>query len=87
MAWEIRFTPRAAQAYRKLDKPVQKRISAFLHNVSKLDDPRMRGKALVANKVGLWRWRVGDHRIIADIDSETVVVTVVDVGHRSVVYR
>lgn len=58
MAWSIKFTPRAAKSFRKLDKPVQKQISKFLREVAELDDPRVRGKGLVGDKSGLWRWRV-----------------------------
>lgn len=86
MAWEISFTHRAAKAFRKLDKPVQRRVSRLLHEVAGLDDPRVRGKALVGDKSGLWRWRVGDYRVIADIYDKKVTVVVVDVDHRSHVY-
>ncbi|MCH6197786.1 type II toxin-antitoxin system RelE/ParE family toxin [Corynebacterium mastitidis] len=52
-----------------------------------LDDPRSRGKALVATKSGLWRWRVGDYRLVAEIVDRTVVIVVLDLGHWSTVYR
>ena len=86
MAWSIEFTPRAAKSSRKLDKPVQKQISKFLREVAELDDPRVRGKGLVADKSGLWRWRVGDYRVIVSILDEAVVVNVIDVGHRRNIY-
>jgi addiction module toxin, relE/stbE family len=86
VAWSIEFTPRAAKSFRKLDKPVQKQISKFLREVAELDDPRVRGKGLVADKSGLWRWRVGDYRVIVSILDEAVVVNVIDVGHRRNIY-
>ena len=86
MAWSIEFTPRAAKSFRKLDKPVQKQISKFLREVAELDDPRVRGKGLVADKSGLWRGRVGDYRVIVSILDEAVVVNVIDVGHRRNIY-
>ncbi|CAB0485710.1 type II toxin-antitoxin system RelE/ParE family toxin [Corynebacterium diphtheriae bv. mitis] len=86
MAWEISFSPRAVKSFKKLDTGEQRRVSKFLREVGALEDPRLRGKALTANKSGLWRWRVGDYRIIADIVDARVVVVVVDVGHRSKVY-
>ncbi|OLN20130.1 type II toxin-antitoxin system RelE/ParE family toxin [Corynebacterium diphtheriae] len=52
-----------------------------MREVGAFEDPRLRGKALTANKSGLWRWRVGDYRIIADIVDARVVV-----GHRSKAY-
>ncbi|AEX45428.1 type II toxin-antitoxin system RelE family toxin [Corynebacterium diphtheriae] len=86
MAWEISFSPRAVKSFKKLDTGEQRRVSKFLREVGALEDPRLRGKALTANKSGLWRWRVGDYRIIADIVDARVVVVVVDVGHRSKAY-
>lgn len=86
MAWEISFSPRAVKSFKKLDTAEQRRVSKFLREVGALEDPRLRGKALTANKSGLWRWRVGDYRIIADIVDARVVVVVVDVGRRSKVY-
>lgn len=86
MAWRINFTPRGAKAFRKLARPMQKRVSRFLREVAELEDPRSRGKGLVGDKSGLWRWRVGDYRVIAAIYENTVTVTVVDLGHRREVY-
>jgi len=86
VAWEINFSPRAVKSFKKLDTAEQRRVSKFLREVGALEDPRLRGRALTANKSGLWRWRVGDYRIIADIVDARVVVVVVDVGHRSKVY-
>lgn len=86
MAWEISFSPRAVKSFKKLDTAEQRRVSKFLREVGALEDPRLRGKALTANKSGLWRWRVGNYRIIADIVDARVVVVVVDVGHRSKIY-
>lgn len=86
MAWEIRFSPRASKGFKKLDTAEQRRVSKFLREVAALEDPRSRGKAMTANKAGLWRWRVGDYRVVADIVDDQVVVVVVDVGHRSKIY-
>ncbi|WP_297742298.1 type II toxin-antitoxin system RelE/ParE family toxin [uncultured Tessaracoccus sp.] len=85
MTWSIDFTEKAAKTFRKLDKPIQRRIVSYLREVAQ-DDPRNRGKALTADFAGLWRWRVGNWRIIAHIDDSSVLILVVDVDHRSRVY-
>ena len=72
---------------KKLDKTAAKRITSKLRQVSQLDDPRSIGKALVGNFAGLWRYRVGDYRIICDIEDEILLVLVVDVAHRNKIYR
>lgn len=68
---------------------VRRRIRAFLsERVALLDDPRQLGGALQgAHFAGLWRYRVGDYRILVDIRDEIVTVLVVGIGHRGEVYR
>ncbi len=87
MAWRIRFSKEADKSLRKLDRQVSARILDELEEVSRLDDPRTRGKALVGNLAGLWRYRVGDYRVVCDIEDEVLVILVVGVAHRSSVYR
>ena len=87
MSWRIRFSKEADKALRKFDKQASARILDELEEVSRLADPRSRGKALVGNLAGLWRYRAGDYRVICDIEDEVLVVLVVGVAHRSSVYR
>ena len=75
------------RSMRKLDKQIAKRIVAKLREISRLEDPRSMGKGLTENKSGLWRYRVGDYRIVVDIEDDVLVILVVDVDHRSRVYR
>ena len=58
-----------------------------IHQISQLDNPRSMGKALSSNKTGFWRYRVGDYRIICDIEDAVLVILVVEVNHRSKVYK
>lgn len=87
MVWRIDFTRNADKAMRKLDKGVAARVFDELDEIAKLEDPRSMGKGLTENKSGLWRYRVGDYRIVADIEDDVLVILVVDVDHRSKVYR
>jgi mRNA interferase RelE/StbE len=88
LAWTIRVSEKAVQDLRKLDRQVARRIRGELAEVAGLEDPRSRGKALVGNLAGLWRYRVGDYRVICDIEDEILVVlVVVGVAHRSEAYR
>jgi mRNA interferase RelE/StbE len=59
---------------------------AYLEEVEALDDPRQRGKGLTANHSGVWRYRVGDYRILAQIIDNTLTVLAVNVDHRIDVY-
>lgn len=86
MAWRIEFDPRAVRELSRLDKPVARRIVTYLQEVGELSDPRSRGQALTGNLAGLWRYRVGDYRIIVDIHDTEVIIVAVQVGHRSSIY-
>lgn len=87
MAWLIRFDKGVERSLAKLDQQIAKRITSKLREIANLDDPRSVGKPLVGNLAGLWRYRVGDYRIICYIDDSELVILVVDVDHRSEVYR
>ena len=87
MAWRIDFTRNADKAMRKLDKGVAARVFDELDEIAKLEDPRSRGKALTGNLAGVWRYRVGDYRILCDINDGRLVILVVDVAHRREVCR
>lgn len=88
MAWAIDYTRTAKLQLKKLDKPVARRILDFMDNrVAKQEDPRSLGKALTGALGTLWRYRVGDYRVICDIQHSTVKILVVRIGHRGEVYR
>jgi len=84
--WSLETTDQFDREFRKLDRAVQRRILAYLHEVEDLDDPRQRGKALTANHAGVWRYRVGDYRILAQLIDNTLTILTLRVGHRSDVY-
>lgn len=88
MAWQIEIRETAQKEIKKLDKQVQAIILRFLRErVAAADDPRQNGKALKGDLGELWRYRVGDYRIICDIQDDIVTVLVLRVRHRKEVYR
>ena len=72
---------------KKLDAAISKRVLDYLEQIELLDNPRSRGKGLTANLSGLWRYRVGDYRILCCIKDDELIVTVLEIGHRSSVYE
>lgn len=86
MAWQIELTGSAEKELAKLDKPVAQRIIKFLRERVSVD-PRSSGKALKGDHSGLWRYRIGDYRVICEIYDDRISVLVVRVGHRKEVYR
>lgn len=89
MTWAIEFERSAAKEFRKLDPQIQRRIQRFFRQrVLASDDPRSYGKALRGTRSGkLWRYRVGDCRIIAELQDHRLVILIVRVGQRGQVYR
>ena len=80
------LTKKAEKQLHKLSDTIAKRIVVYLQEISRLEDPRSRGKALTGNMKSLWRYRVNDYRIICYIQDEEVLVTVLKIGHRREVY-
>ena len=89
MAWRIEFHPKAQKELLKLDREMARRIVRFLRErVSTLEDPRSLGEALKGPEVGrFWKYRVGDYRLICDIQHARITILVIRVGHRRDVYR
>ena len=89
MGWRIEILDEAKQDLSKLDKPIARRITTFLRErIAGLEDPRSLGQALRGARLGeLWKYRVGDYRLIARLEDDRLCVLVVKVGHRRQVYR
>jgi mRNA interferase RelE/StbE len=89
MAWRIDLTRAADRELEKLDPQTARHILRFLHQrLGPLDDPRSLDEPLQGDRLGrFWKYRVGDYRIIAEIEDQQVRVLVIRVGHRSQVYR
>jgi mRNA interferase RelE/StbE len=85
--WRVEFDRDAARDLRKLGVQAQRLILRYLRErIATDEDPRRFGHALTRDLKGLWRYRVGDHRIVASIEDNRFVVLVVTVGHRREVY-
>lgn len=89
MAWTVEFDPSAEKELDKLDPQQAKRILMFLfERVSHLDDPRSIGEALKGSRFNnLWKYRVGDYRIIASLEDKIARILIVKIGDRKEVYR
>jgi mRNA interferase RelE/StbE len=87
LAWKIEVSREAEKSLAKLGPEAARRIAKGLREIAALDSPRKRGKALVGNHAGHWRYRFGDYRVIARIDDGRIVILVIAVGHRRDIYR
>lgn len=88
MAWRIEFTRTAEKQIGKLGRQAQTSILSYLRErVQAAANARQLGKMLQGDKQGLWRYRVGDYRIICDIQDSSLKVVVLAIGHRKEIYR
>lgn len=89
MTWTIELDPSVEKELDKLDRQQTKRILRFLFDrVANLDDPRSIGEALKGSRfITLWKYRVGDYRIINSIEDSTSRILVVRIGNRKEIYR
>jgi mRNA interferase RelE/StbE len=87
LTWQIEFSETSEKQLKKLDHQVQKNILKYLEKRIKTDeDPKRYGDPLRDSLAGLWKYRIGDHRIICEIQEKKIVVLVLRVGHRNKVY-
>lgn len=86
MGYSLEYQETALRQLRKLDRPVARRIVDYLDEVAALDNPRDRGKGLTGDRAGIWRYRIGDHRVLCELLDEELVILALEVGHRRGVY-
>lgn len=87
MTFEIEFTEQAIKELKKMDKHDAALITGWIRkNLKGCSNPRQHGKALTANHSGEWRYRVGNYRLLAEIQDEKVIILILTIGHRSKIY-
>ncbi|AJB45126.1 hypothetical protein CR44_02495 [Campylobacter fetus subsp. testudinum] len=84
---KVLFNKSASKEFSKLDGSIKTVILKKLKVIESLENPRCEGKALVGNMLGLWRYRIGDYCVIAQIQDDKLVILVVKISHRKDVYE
>lgn len=88
MVWKVRITATAEKQLQQLDREIQRKIVRFLRQrIATEENPRRFGRALRGEMRGFWRYRIMDYRLICQIKDETLVVLVLEAGHRKAIYR
>lgn len=88
MKYQVVYSGRAIKELKKLDKYTKRMIKSWIDkNLVDCEDPRAHGKGLTANRSGQWRYRIGDYRLICQIEDEELVILALTVGHRRDVYE
>ncbi len=88
MAWTVDISDVAERQLKKLDAPIQKRILDWLdERLEGCKNPRHFGEPLKGDHAGFWRYRIGDFRVLCEIQDEKIIVLVLAIGHRREVYK
>lgn len=88
MSYTIKTTARFDKEFKKLDYYTKRMIKAWIaKNLMDCENPRVHGKGLTANRSGQWRYRIGDYRLICEIEDDNLVILAISVGHRKDVYE
>ena len=88
MRYQVEFSKQAIRQLKKLDKGTAALIMGWIKkNLVDTEDPRLHGKGLTGNRSGEWRYRIGDYRIIAEIQDYRIIILILSIGHRSEIYR
>ena len=88
MTYHVEFSKSAVKELKKMDRGTAAMILGWVRkNLEGCENPRQHGKGLTANRSGQWRYRIGDYRLIAEIQEERIVILILRIGHRSEVYN
>ena len=86
--WTLEFARSALKDLRSIDRPTQQRIRTFLEErIATLQDPRSAGKPLKGERCEYWRYRIGNYRVICELQDERIVILVLRIGHRKAIYQ
>ena len=88
MKYKVEFTQRALKELKKIDRHTSALILGWIRkNLENCENPRLHGKALSADKSGQWRYRVGDYRLLAEIQDDKIIILILNIGHRRDIYN
>ena len=86
--YNVELSSRAKKELKKIDKYQAKLITTWLFaNIDQSTNPRKHGKPLAENLSGLWRYRVGNYRIVCEIKDAELIVLAINIGHRREIYQ
>ena len=83
---KVVLNKKAQKQFDKLASVAQKRVAELFDEIESLSNPRSKGRALVGGLSGLWRYRVGDYRVVCDIADDEMIIYAIKIAHRKEVY-
>lgn len=87
MSYKVLISDKAENDFSRLDKSIQTRIFKYLKKIEERKDPRTLGEPLQDNLAAYWKYRIGDYRLVVEIQDEKLIVLLLVVAHRREVYK
>lgn len=88
MGYKVGYSDKALKRLKKMDRRDSGMLLGWIEkNLIDISDPYSKGKALVGNKKGQWRYRIGDYRLLCKIENDELLILVIEIGHRKDVYN
>lgn len=85
---KVEISKKALKNLKQIDKSIARMLLAWIEkHLEGADNPRIHGKGLSHDKKGIWRYRVGNYRILANIKDDILVILLIDFGHRKDIYK
>lgn len=86
--YHVEFIESVLKTLKKFDRYTQRMILDWIEkNLEGTDNPRAKGKPLTSNRSGQWRYRIGDYRIIVEIQDNKLIILTIAIGHRRDIYK
>ena len=88
MKYQVEYLPQVVKTLEKMDKYTKRIIIEWIEkHLVGCEDPRVHGKPLTGNLKGIWRYRVGDYRLFAEIRDNELIIFLFEVAHRREIYK
>lgn len=88
MTYKLRTDKKFDRVFKKLDRSVQMMLKDWIQkNLMDCEDPRRSGKALTGNLKNIWRYRIGNYRLLCKIDDGKLIIFALNIGHRKEIYK
>jgi mRNA interferase RelE/StbE len=88
MKYKVVYDKKAIKSLSKIDQGQKVIILAWIEkNLVDTNEPKKHGKALKGNLKEYWRYRIGDYRILADINDNQIQIIIINIGQRREIYK
>ena len=83
MIYKVKTASRFDREFKNLDRYTMKMMKIWIEkNLVNCEDPKANGKSLTENNEGEWHYRIGDYRLICQINDGEIIILALNIGQR-----